>query len=70
MANNKKKRNVLKPQAGPQTQFMQIPPDIPLVVKSSGSTLNNPANSRKPQHVKVVVTSSRMIKFMGGETNV
>lgn len=31
MANNKKKINVLKPQAGPQTQFMQIPPDIPLV---------------------------------------
>lgn len=37
MANNKKKRNVLKPQAGPQTQFMQIPPDIPLVFYGGAS---------------------------------
>jgi len=30
MSNNKK-NNVLKPQAGPQAQFMRLPPEIPLV---------------------------------------
>tara|TARA_R100001594_G_scaffold24830_2_gene48733 strand:- start:200 stop:310 length:111 start_codon:yes stop_codon:yes gene_type:complete len=27
----KNNNNILRPQAGPQTQFMKIPPDIPLV---------------------------------------